>query len=285
MAVTRVPAARSFFFPDPDRSPDAEVATETLFFRHLRLPNGTYKTTYPDRMPDVDAAVARALPTGARVHVLDVGVSSGVTTLELADTLVARGFTPEVVAVDLSVLAFLHRVAGVDLLCDPGGHVLQIASPLGVKGRPHDPGGSLARMALHRVFQGAERVIGGPDGVRRGTPVQLVSPRLVRRPGTAVVEHDLAIARADWVERFEVVRAANVLNRDYFDVPTLRRMLAHLGTYVRPHGLLVLCRTHDDTRTNHASVLRRQAGDTFGVVTRIGDGSEVESLVSVESPA
>ncbi|GJG87939.1 ATP-binding protein [Gemmatimonadetes bacterium T265] len=278
-APVAIPPARSFFFPDARQSPAAEVATETLFFRHLRLPNGTYKTTYPDRMPDVDAAVAAALPPGTRVRVLDVGVSSGVTTLELADALAARGLAADVVAVDLSVSAFLHRRAGVDLLSDPNGRVLQIATPFGVKGRPHDPEGSLARTALQRVFEGAERLIGGPGGARRGTPVQLVSPRLVRRPGTTVVEHDLANPRAEWVGGFDVVRAANVLNHDYFDVPTLRRMLGHLETYVRPHGLLVLCRTHDDTRTNHASVLRRAPDGRFGVVTRVGNGSEVESLV------
>ncbi|MDQ6926838.1 MAG: hypothetical protein M3154_11480, partial [Candidatus Eremiobacteraeota bacterium] len=271
------------------QSPEAEIATETLFFRHLRMPNGTYKTTYPNRMPDVDAAVADVIAAappgpGMRVQVLDVGVSSGVTTIEFADALAMRGMDVTVVAVDLFVSAFLHRVAGVDLLCDASGQVLQIASPLGVKGRPHDPHASFARASLQRLFDGVEQIIGSPDGARRGTPIQLVSPRLVRRPGTAIVEHDLTTPRDEWVDRFDVVRAANVLNRDYFDDTTLRRMLVHLMTYVRSGGLLVLCRTHDETRTNHASVLRRADG-MFDVVTRIGDGSEIESLAVPEHSA
>lgn len=287
--MMRIPAARTFFFPTPGQSPEAEIAAETLFFRHLRMPNGTYKTTYPNRMPDVDAAVADAIAAappgpGMRVQVLDVGVSSGVTTIELADALAARELDVRVVAVDLFVSAFLHRVAGVDLLCDAHGRVLQIASPLGVKGRPHDPDASFARALLQRLLDGTEQMIGGPDGARRGTPIKLVSPRLVRRSGTAIVEHDLTTPRDEWVDQFDVVRAANVLNRDYFDDVTLRRMLAHLITYVRPGGLLVLCRTHDETRTNHASVLRRVNG-TFDVVTRIGGGSEIESLAAPEHSA
>ncbi len=281
-----MPSARAFFFPAADRLAEAEVATETRFFRNLRLPNGTYKTTYPDRMPDVDAAVARALTPGTHADVLDVGVSSGVTTLELMDTLAEHGMEPEVVAVDLSVSAFLLRIAGVDLLCDPKGHVLQIATPVAVKGRPHDPAGSSARAALQQVFDAAERLVGGPAGAARGTPVQLISPRLARHARVTVREHDLTTLRPEWRDRFDVVRAANVLNRDYFDQPTLERMIAHLRTYVRARGLLVLCRTHDDTRTNHASVLRRAtAGDAFAVVARVGDGSEIESLVTEMSAA
>ena len=274
-----MPPARAFFFPPHNRSPDEEVATETRFFRHLRLPNGTYKTTYPDRMPDVDTAVTGELTPGQHVDVLDVGISSGVTTLELVDALATRGVTSTVVAVDLSVGAFLVRFAGIDLLCDPAGRVLQIASPLGVKGRPHDPVGSLARGLLQRVFDASERLVSGSGGVDRGTPLQLISPRLARRSHVAVVEHDLANARAEWVDRFDVVRAANVLNRDYFDEPTLTQMLGHLATYVRTAGLLVLCRTHDDSRTNHASVLRRGSDGTFTLVSRVGAGSEIESLV------
>lgn len=279
------PAARAFFFPDVDRSPDEQAALETGFFRHLRLPNGTYKTTYPDRMPDVDAAVVDALQPRGRVRLLDVGVSSGVTTLELAQALEARGITPEVVAVDLSVAAYLRRVAGIDLLCDPNGHVLQIAGPFVARGRPHDPERSVVRGILQRVFESAERVIAGPSGARRGTPVQLVSPRLLRRPGVAVVEHDLTAPRAEWADGFDVVRAANVLNQDYFSDATLRGMLAHLLTYVRERGLLVLCRTHDDTRTNHATIYRREEDGVFAPVTRIGRGSELEALMPAALPA
>ena len=273
-----IPSARAFFLPSPGAAPEPDVATETRFFRYLRLPNGTYKTTYPNRMPDVDAIVAEALTPGTHVDVLDVGVSSGVTTLELIDALEARGLVPDVVAVDLAISAFLRRIAGVDLLCDPAGHVLQIATPVLTKGRPHEPEGSVARATLQRVFEAAERVVGGSGGATRGTRVQLISPRLTRRPRVVVREHDLTTPRPEWRDRFDVVRAANVLNRDYFDEPTLARMLAYLTTYVRARGLLVLCRTHDDTRTNHASVLRRGDDGAFAVVARVGGGSEIESL-------
>lgn len=275
-----VPSARSFFFPPADLSPAAELAVETAFFRHLRMANGTYKTTYADRMPDVDSAAIDALGSARRVRLLDVGVSSGVTTLELAEALGARGFPPEVVAVDLSIRGYLRRVAGADFLTDPDGHVLQIATPLLVKGRPHDPEGSVTRRALQGAFDLAERLVGGPAGARRGTAVQLISPRLLRREDVSVVEHDLTgTASLAWTGSFDLVRAANVINRDYFDETTLIRMLANTVTYVKSGGVFVLCRTHDDTRSNHATIFRRMDAGTLSVVHRIGQGSEVEALV------
>lgn len=275
-----IPSARSFFFPEAGLSPAAELAREMAFFRHLRMPNGTYKTTYANRMPDVDAAAADALGSPRAIRVLDVGVSSGVTTLELAEVLDGRGFATTVDAVDLSVAGYLHRVVGVDLLTDSDGRVVQIATPLLVKGRPHDPAGSIARRGLQSVFALTERLIGGPEGTRRGTPVRIVSPRLLRRPGVTVAAHDLTgSAEPAWAGAFDLVRAANVINRDYFDEPTLTRMLANVITYLRPLGVLVLCRTHDDTRTNHATLFRRDAAGAMAVVGRIGQGSEVEALV------
>ena len=167
------------------------------------------------------------------------------------------------------------------MLSDPEGHVLQLATAVFVRGRTHDPAGSRARRLLADVFAGAERLIGGPAGAQRGTAVQLVSPRLLRRAGVTVVAHDLtAPANPSWHERFDLVRAANVINRDYFDESTLAGMLANLHTYLRPGGLLVLCRTHDDTRTNHATVLRLNETGELMAVARIGNGSEVEALLA-----
>jgi hypothetical protein len=280
----KVPSAREFFFPTRPLSAAEQVDVETRFFRHLRLPNGTYKTTYADRLPDVDAAVCDLLaaerrPGDAPVRLLDVGVSSGMTTRELLEAMEARGIARQAVAVDISVNAYLHRAFGVvDLLADPQGRVLQIALPIAAKGRPHDPQGSAARALLQRAFDAAESRIGGPDGARGGRPVQLISPRLLQRGDVTVVEHDLTRHHAAWDGAFDVVRAANIINLDYFDEPTLARMLGFLRGYARPGGLLVVVRTHDDTRTNHGTIFRVAAGGELEPVRRIGQGSEVERL-------
>ena len=286
----KVPTAREFFFPSRALSPTEQVDVETRFFRALRLPNGTYKTTYANRLPDVDAALCDLLEAdGAAasttpVRVLDVGVSSGMTTLELVQAMEARGIPRQVVAVDLTVSAYLHRALGVaDLLCDPSGQVLQIALPFAAKGRPHDPSGSLPRRALQSAFELAERWVGGPNRARVGRPVQLISPRLRERTDVTVVQHDLTRGNPAWDGQFDVVRAANILNLDYFDEATLARMVGYLRRALRPGGILVVARTHDDTRRNHATLFRL-GDDGLEPVRRIGDGSEIERIALAQAP-
>ena len=283
----KVPPARDFFFPRRPLGVEEQNDVETRFFRQLRLPNGTYKTTYANRLPDVDAALCELLVADrttadqSHVHLLDVGVSSGITTRELLEAMEAHGIPREAVAVDLSVNAYLRRVLGVaDVLVDSEGHVLQLALPFVTKGRPHDPAGSPARALLQQAIVVAERIVGGPGGAQRGQPVRLISPRLLRRPDVTVVEHDLTRHRPEWDGRFDVVRAANVLNLEYFDEGTLSRMLGYLAGYLRPGGLLVVVRTHDDTRTNHATIFRLVDAATPVPVARINEGSEVEPLVA-----
>ena len=248
----KFPPAREFFFPPRSLGAAEQTDVETRFFRFLHLPNGTFKTTYANRLPDVDAALcdllAADVPPSAPVRLLDVGVSSGMTTRELLEAMEARGLARKAVAVDISVNAYLRRVFGVaDVLCDPDGHVLQLALPGAVaKGRPHDTA-TPARAGLQRLFELAESVIGGAEGARRGTPVQLISPRLTQRSDVTVVEHDLTRHRPAWDGAFDVVRAANILNHDYFDESTLTRMIAYLRGYLRPGGIMVIVRTHDDT--------------------------------------
>jgi hypothetical protein len=290
----KVLPARDFFFPARPRTATEQIELETRFFRHLRLPNGTYKTTYADRLPDVDAALCDLLAAArdggervdAPVRLLDVGVSSGGTTLELIETMEQRGLASETVAVDLAIDAYLRRMFGIaDLLLDPQGKVLQVVLPFGVKGRPHDPSGSAARAALQRAFELTESLVGGAAGARRGEYVQLVSPRLLQRRDVTVVEHDLTRHNPAWVGRFDVVRGANILNLDYFDEGTLRAMLRDLTGYLRPGGLLVVVRTHDDTRTNHGTIFRLGEDGVLAPVARIGGGSEVEALAVEPSVA
>ena len=279
----KVPTAREFFFPSRALSPAEQVDVETRFFRLLRLPNGTYKTTYADRLPDVDAALcdlllASGAPT-APVRLLDVGVSSGMTTLELLQAMEARGIPRHATAVDISVNAYLHRAFGVaDLLVDPSGRVLQIALPFAAKGRPHDPQGSLPRRLLQSAVEMAERWVGGPNRARMGRALQLISPRLRERTDVTVVEHDLTRHNPTWDAQFDVVRAANILNLDYFDPQTLGRMVDYLRRALRPNGILVIARTLDDTRTNHATFFRATADGGLEPIHRIGDGSEIERL-------
>lgn len=261
---------------------------EDAFFAKLRLPNGTFKTTGAGRLIALDQWLADRI-TQPSVQLLDVAVSSGVTTVDLIDTLEARGINASVTACDLCITAYIRQMApGVEVLLDSQGHVLQMATPMGVKGRPHDPGGSLARSALaatFRVVEGLCRIgIAGPRSSDQH--VQLVSRRLKEHAEVDVVEHDLFGARPAWEGRFDLVRAANILNRDYFDDAQLMHVARILGTYLRVGGRLLVART-DHANDTTASLFERTAEGTFTLVDRYSTGSYIEGLVLVahERPA
>ena len=110
-----------------------------------------------------------------------------------------------------------------------------------------------------------------------GTKVALISRHLRNQRDISLIEHDIFSQKPEWIERFHVVRVANLLNLSYFDEPTLARGLANAGSWVRDGGLLVVARTNIDG-TNHATFFRRSSGQ-LEAIHRVGSGSEVEPLV------
>jgi hypothetical protein len=263
-----VPSARSVLLGTV--SPEQEAA----FFSNLLLPSGAYKTTFPGRFADLDGRVADLLADRETLRLLDVGVSSGVTTLEWVEALEARGLHCSAVAADLVVNARLAQAPLLgELLVDGQGRFLQCAGGLGVRMRPYPKG--RRRLAAWALDAAAKRA--SSEGTR-GEAVRLVTPRLVRRQRCEVVEYDVFVDRPEWRGRFDAVRAANLLNLAYFSSEAIRSAIGLLVTYLAPEGLLVLCRTEIETRENHASILRLRSEGRLETAARLGEGSEVEDL-------
>jgi hypothetical protein len=108
-------------------------------------------------------------------------------------------------------------------------------------------------------------------------PLQLVSPTLRNRKHLVVYEDDIRVDRG-YDRRFHVLRAANILNRGYFDEPVLRAMLANLRERLRDGGLLIVCRTEKRGGINNGTVFQLDEARRLQVVARLNSGSEVETL-------
>jgi hypothetical protein len=107
--------------------------------------------------------------------------------------------------------------------------------------------------------------------------VSLLSPRLNTDPNLQVIEDDI-VANADrFTERFDAIRAANVLNF-YLNPQMLAQMLTTLRRRLRVGGFLVLCRT-DMHERNRGTIFRLKHDQTFEVVFRLAGGSEIERFV------
>jgi hypothetical protein len=292
-----VPTAKEFFFSPTTLDAEACAAREKAFFASIRLKNGTYKTTYPHRLDDLNEIINARLPAHRPLEIMDVAASSGVATLEWMDSLSGAGIDFRMTAGDLCVRAFLLSFGRfLNVLVDDTGYPLQfdlfgraIAYPPGPRLAARFPplyvGIRTFRWVLPMAFAAvSKQLVGEPEGAsarRLGVSCRraaLVSPRLFDRKSLTILDDNLLRA-GSFENRFHVIRAANILNRSYFSNETLLVMVANLRTRLRRLGLLVVCRTHDDG-INHGTLFRLNPANEFEVVSRIGDGSEIEHLVT-----
>lgn len=290
--VCPAPSARRLFLEPPAADEREQELLERGFFSSLRLRNGTYKYTYASRLDDLNELVLPLLPAARPLQIMDVAVSSGISTLEWLQQLSRAGIEHQMVAGDLTVNAFLiSRGRHMHVLIDGTGHPLQYE----VLGRVFPaPPGRRRRAVYFLPLWLLGRALAAHFGRLRAECLQspagraefegglvcrriaLVSPRLRRPANLEVVEDD--IIDGEWRgRRFHVLRAANILNHCYFDEPTLTRALANLRARVVPGGLLVICRT-EPSGYNHGTVFRLRADSTLTPVARVGRGSEVEGL-------
>lgn len=275
--------ATRFFSIDPARlTPDVE----DRFFTDLKTYNNTFKRTASDRFRDLDDCCVRHFEgAGAKLReVLDIGVSSGSTTLDLSDRLRTAGQPVQIVGTDLSLTGYLVPVMpGLRVLVDENGHPLQYevfgkAIRAWARRADYVTGMVLVRGLLHFVCQDrVHRRLHEQDGSLR--PLQLVSPRLRDRADIRIEKNDIFSRTGHFVERFDFIRAANILNLGYFDETTLRRGFANVVSYLSgPGAWLLVARTNG--AANAATLFRVSSdGRRLLVVDRIGGGSEVERLV------
>jgi hypothetical protein len=277
----RVLPASQVLFGDRGVGRKEQADNEAAFFKSICLPNGTHKTTASGRLTDVDIGLESILERRSTIQLLDVGISSGITTVELLDVLKDRGHRVECVGVDLRIEAYLRRWMGVEILYDPEGKILQLATPFMVKGRP-EPGLRLTKaVLLRRVFSALEKAFvrhwkARPSHARR---VSLLTPCLSARADVTICEQDITQTLSHLAGRFDVVRAANILNRAYFSPEVLLRAVKNLTETLKLHGLFVICRTSEEDTTNHATIFKKMGESILAPVWRSGEGSEIEPML------
>lgn len=277
-----MPTASAFFEMPPE---EVTAHDEARFFGRLKGGNNTFKRTAAGRLAPIDTSViAQIQASGDRLReMLDLGISSGTTTLELASALRAAGQRVAVMGTDRSLNAYLVDLPiGCRALVEPDGHVLQY-DLWGLAIRPwrrrldYFSGMAIVGGTIDRLCRGAVmRRLRGGTGMRS---VALISPRLKAFPAFAMVEDDVTVANSGFGDRFDLVRAANILNRHYFDPNALERAIANVKGYLRgPGAWLLIVRTHGDS--DHRGTLFRMNRDrTLDVVERYGTGSEIEAQV------
>jgi hypothetical protein len=124
-----VPTAFELYFAGSEPQPDERELEERedLFFHSIELRNGTRKTTRHRRLDDLNTLVRPLLPPQRPLEIMDVAVSSGVSTAEWLIELERAGVQCRMLAGDAVVDTFLISLGPkLRALSDRTGHLMQL---------------------------------------------------------------------------------------------------------------------------------------------------------------
>jgi hypothetical protein len=260
---------------------------EEKLFSSLMMRNKTYKTTYSSRFSEVNSYLVQQVKSGGlnAKRVLDIGISSGISALELHDDIRSLGYHTHLTGTDILIDAWIVRVmpgcyAMIDdtqypLMFDIGGRNLK---PW-ITSHDYRTGFFLIRKLVNVTFTRLAKLnLSHP--LRKGArKVKLVTPRLFASGDISIIKDDITAYNPHFAARFDFIRAANVLNKAYFHESTLTTMLGNIRRYLAGDGSsLLVMRTHED-HVNHGTLFHFGAGGRCEVMQRFGQGSEVEDLV------
>jgi len=282
------------------KSMEERSALERQFFARVALTNGTFKTTYPNRLDDINEAFYPHLVRLADrpIRIMDVGASSGISTSEWYKYLSRSGVDCDITGSDLTVYAslltfrFTSRVAA---LVDSKGNIVHF--DLFGTGYPRQPTRKLLRpntlrtLAAKALFRAAMMIDGNLSSVKAGRttpqhgfvlkyqPIALLSRSFACNDRLRMIEDDLCAENEGALcQAFDVIRAANILNLVYFPIDLIGRMLATLKGRLKEDGVLIVVRTLASGE-NNASIFRL-ISSRFVLIERFGKGSEIEHIVT-----
>lgn len=279
------PTARSILLSSRNIVKENEFA----FFSSLKLKNGVTKTTYSHRMRNVDIWLLDFLPKDVVVNVLDVGISTGITTVELCELFDAKGVQYQVIGMDSDLTGFL-LIFGDDNSILVDKNMNPIHFEIKGKGFGYVKGTNLKHLVdrallklkckifMNLILKDDLETMG--KVIRKGGfevhRVELVCREITENPSIQLVEDSIFSENTE--KQFDFIRAANILNKTYFSDERIKTAARKLRERLATGGQLLICRTDTDGQ-NNASLFNVTGGNRYGLVGRFGKGSDIEDLV------
>ena len=257
----------------------------------LRTSNGTFRTSFPRRFADVDAAGMRWLqkfyPGQTELRVQDRAASHGLTSWEWAEQ-VFRAF-PNANFEASDVLLFLIRLSlstGEDYIVEPSGQPLQYIKPPWVVSVHHPeswryPVNRVIAARARRLFDRLSLPEGWMDSAGGSgysvSKIPYIHPKALAFSRANARFQIRMRSVFDHAPDCHVLRTMNVFNKAYFSDDQLTAGVQAAFDSLKPGGIWIVGRTLEEDFSNHASFLRR--GETgWEPLERLGRGSEMEEL-------
>jgi hypothetical protein len=264
----------------------------------LRTSNGTYRTTFRNRLRDVNAATISILerlhPSDTELLLEDRAVSHGLTSLEWAQQLFQAFPHSKFEASDkLLYLIQLSLASGGKYILEPEGQPLQYIKPPFVVGLSHRESLRLPfNLLIAALAKRRLRHLLLPDGWMEsleGDGYQVSKIKCV---------HPEALSFSRTNPRFQlrtrsvfdvtpnavhVLRTMNILNKEYFSDSQLREGSKAAFQSLKLGGVWIVGRTLETDFSNHVTFLQKQENG-WGILARIGNGSEMEGYAGRVQP-
>mgnify|MGYP000421618001 CR=1 FL=1 len=284
-------------------SPEESAIFETLI-RHLRLSSGVYRTTFRGRFAGlnlwVNQHILQRFPSSTNLDVHDWAASDCLTSAEWLLSLAPNYPGLRLTASDLTLhLIEIELPSGESYIVEPEGKALQYIRPPFVIAldRPEPivfPINRFLQQRARRRLEGhqsdwapaleefrrsqTQERLRPPFRFRR---IPLVHPEAQRAqktfPQFRVCQHSVFDPLA---EPCHVLRTMNILNRVYFSREQLRRGVEAARLSVREGGLWIVGRTPLEPPIRHNATIFLKSNGAFQALDRMGEGSEMEDLVS-----
>ncbi|PDT52901.1 MULTISPECIES: ATP-binding protein [Sinorhizobium] len=261
-----------------------DAVLESAFFAKLKMRNGTFKLTQPSRFQELEVAFRPHAQerAGSLREVLDVGVSTGLTTVELARFLSDCGSAASITATDLFIEAHIVELfPWFRVFCDPGGWPLQydlrgIAIRPWIRRLDYVTLAFIPLMLSRSILQSRlrSRISAGVS-----TPVRMVTRSLPPNGAIVFVENDIMRQSERFIRRFDMIRAANILNTGYFSADQLHVAIENIQAYLHGPGALLMIARTNRAGENAATLFELDEEGSFTALERVGGGSEIERLV------
>jgi len=274
-----------------DPSEEQIAMFEDLCFR-LRTSNGTFRTSFPQRFLDIDAAASRWMSElfapEALIRIQDRAASHCLTSYEWAQRVFAGHPRAEFEASDLILCLYeLSLASGEIYIVEPGGKPLQhIRPPFVLSVHHREPRRYPLNLWLGAWARRRFTRLGLPDGWQQseagpGYRVRRISCVHPRAAALAARDPRFQVRTRSVFEvtpqACDVLRTMNILNRAYFTEHELASAANAVFDSLCVGGLWIVGRTWEEDNCNHATFLLRRE-DGWQVLGRSGNGSEIEQL-------
>ncbi len=249
-------------------------------FSYFRLYNKTFRTTETNRLDDINVLANEYIPETRPLQILDLAISSGITSIEWKDMLDEAGINNNYLATDATIYGTRAELGSVTFLFEEivdknRQYLLQVdlfgyAFP--------NASGSRWRNAVCRIISWITRPF-----IIKGSKVYIIDPAVRKKSES---DNTFSLEQINLFElskkisapSFNVVRATNILNKAYFDDDKINIALSGIKDVMVQNGLFIVARTHMNG-SNHGAYYQL-IDNVFQCVGTIGEGSEIHNLIS-----